>query len=110
MERSDILAKNRTRNKAVTLRLTEEEFAFYEKKFIKSKAKNQTDFFLAALDKKPIVVIEEYKELLVELKRQGINLNQVARKMNEGNQIADELERAIENCNAVYKKLLEVKK
>jgi hypothetical protein len=65
--------------------MTEEEFAFFNKQMNKAKEKNQTDFFLAVLRKKKIVVIDELVPVLAELKRQGNNLNQISRQLNEGN-------------------------
>jgi len=47
------------RNKAITLRMTPEEFADFKTKLDRAKQKNQTDFILALLGKKPIVVIED---------------------------------------------------
>ena len=38
------MAVNRTRNKAITLRMTAEELALFQSQFEKSEAKNQTDF------------------------------------------------------------------
>lgn len=89
--------------------MTEDEFAYFQKQMERAKAKNQTDFVLAVLRKKPITVIEDLKPLLVELKREGINLNQVARHLNEGTPIYKEIEEVIKNCNALYKKFVEVK-
>lgn len=108
-ERTVFHVANRTRNKSVTLRMTDEEFAFFQKQMERAKAKNQTDFFLAVLRKKPITVIEDLQPLLVELKKQGINLNQAVRHFNEGTPIEKELLISIKNCNEVYRKLLEVK-
>ena len=65
------MAVNRTRNKAITLRMTAEELALFQSQFEKSEAKNQTDFVLQLLDEKPIVVNHELSEVLAELKRQG---------------------------------------
>ena len=53
------MAVNRTRNKAITLRMTAEELALFQSQFEKSEAKNQTDFVLQLLDEKPIVVNRE---------------------------------------------------
>jgi len=44
------MAVNRTRNKAITLRMTAEELALFQSQFEKSEAKNQTDFVLQLLD------------------------------------------------------------
>ena len=40
---------NRKRNKAINLRMTEEEYVFFQDQYEKSEMKNQTDFFLAVL-------------------------------------------------------------
>jgi len=72
--------KNLKRNKAVTLRMTEQELGRFNQLHAKSKVKTQTDFILSLLDKKPIIVIESLREVLTELKRQGNNLNQALRR------------------------------
>jgi len=66
---------NLKRNKAITLRMTEDEFNFFKNQMNKAKQKTQTDFFLAVLRKKPIITIEHLSQTLSELKRQGNNLN-----------------------------------
>ena len=68
---------NLTRNKAITLRMTPEEYDRFKNKMDKAKQKTQTDFILALLQKKPIIVIEDLRPMLQELKRQGNNLNQI---------------------------------
>ena len=98
---------NRKRNRQLVLRLTNDELELFRIKCANSKMK-QADFFLLALDKTPIIIIEELSPILVELKRQGINLNQAVRNINEGNPLHDEIEKAIDNCNAIYDKLSEV--
>jgi hypothetical protein len=99
---------NRTRNKAVTLRLTEEEYAFFREQMEKAKEKNQTDFFLAVLRKKKIVVIDELVPLLAELKRQGNNLNQISRQLHEGAHFGEAAEKVMNECYSAYKKLIEL--
>jgi hypothetical protein len=37
--------RNLTRNKAVTLRMTQEEFDFFQRQMNRAKQKTQTDFF-----------------------------------------------------------------
>lgn len=99
---------NRTRNKAVTLRMTEDEFAFFNEQMEKAKEKNQTDFFLAVLRKKKIVVIEELVPVLAELKRQGNNLNQIARQLHEGTSFGEAAKKVMNECYSAYKKLLDL--
>lgn len=103
------MTTNRTRNKAITLRMTENEFAMFKRKFKLSRLKSQTDFLLALLDKKQIVLSESFDSVLVELKRQGNNLNQIARQLNQGSPIGLEARDVLHKCYEVYNKLMEVK-
>jgi len=96
---------NRTRNKAVTLRMTEEEFAFFQTQMETAKQKNQTEFFLAVLRKRKIIVIEDLRPALVELKRQGNNLNQIARQLNEGTEFGEAARRVMNECWKAYQAL-----
>lgn len=100
---------NRTRNKAVTLRMTVDELAFFQSQFQKSGAKNQTDFLLALLRDKPIIVIDELAPFLAELKRQGNNLNQITRALHEGSVTKQGSQQILRECHALYWKLLAVK-
>ena len=56
-----------------------------KKKVKKSKLKQQEYLIKSALNKK-IIVIDGLKEILLELSREGNNLNQIAKKINEGEQ------------------------
>ena len=94
---------NLTRNKAMTLRMTPEEYERVQKKIATANKKNQTDFFLALLDKKPIIVIEDLRPMLQELKRQGNNLNQIARKLNETNSFGESATRVMNECWKAYR-------
>ena len=94
---------NLTRNKAMTLRMTPEEYERVQKKIATANRKNQTDFFLALLDKKPIIVIEDLRPMLQELKRQGNNLNQIARKLNETNSFGESATRVMNECWKAYR-------
>lgn len=107
-ERSAFLVPNRTRNKAVTLRMTEEEYAFFREQMEKAQEKNQTDFFLAVLRKKKIVVVDDLSATLTELKRQGNNLNQIARQLHEGTPLGDGTKMILKSCYAAYKKLIKL--
>ena len=90
--------QNLKRHKAITLRMTPEEYDRVHKKIATAKKKNQTDFFLALLDRKPIIVIEDLRPMLQELKRHGNNLNQIARKLNESGNNGDVAFRIIEGA------------
>lgn len=107
-ERNVFLVENRTRNKAVTLRMTEEEYAFFREQMEKAKERNQTDFFLAVLRKKKIVVVEDLTATLAELKHQGNNLNQITRQLHEGAHFGEAAKKVMSQCYLAYKKLIEL--
>lgn len=105
LRKETVLVPNRTRNKAVTLRMTEEEFGFFQKQMETAKQKNQTEFFLAVLSKRKIIVIEDLRPALVELKRQGNNLNQIARQLNEGTEFGEAARSVMNECWKAYRAL-----
>jgi len=86
--------------------MTEEEMSYFKNKMNASKQKNQTDFLLAVLRKRKIIVIEELKPLLVELKRQGNNLNQISRNLNEGAGFGDPARKVLNECWKAYRAIL----
>ena len=80
--------ENRKREKQIKFYVNEKEYDQIKKKVKKSKLKQQEDMSLinlCSLDKK-IIVIDGLKEILLELSREGNNLNQIAKKINEGEQ------------------------
>ena len=102
--------RNLTRNKAITLRMTPEELDSFKKKMDKAKPKNQTDFILALLNKKPIIVIEDLRPMLQELKRQGNNLNQITRKLNEYSSFGDSATKVMNECWVAYRNINKLEK
>lgn len=73
---------NRTRNKSFNLRFSEKEFEELNEKIKKSKL-NRTDFILKCIENKDIIVIENLTKTIVEIRKQGVNINQIARAINE---------------------------
>ena len=63
-------------------RLSEEEAKELQKKIEKSGI-SQQDYILKSVLNKPITNTDGIKELIPELKRQGANLNQLEKKLNE---------------------------
>ena len=63
------------------LRLSDREYNLAKRKIRKSGMKQQ-DYLLDAILGKKIVNLEELRDLILELKRQGVNLNQIAKQMN----------------------------
>jgi uncharacterized protein (DUF1778 family) len=101
---------NLKRNKAITLRITPEEYERVQKKIATANRKNQTDFFLALLDRKPIVVIEDLRAMLQELKRHGNNLNQVSRKLNEYSTFGESATKVMNECWVAYRNINKLEK
>ena len=71
--------ENRKREKQIKFYVNEKEYDQIKKKVKKSKLKQQEYLIKSALNKK-IIVIDGLKEILLELSREGNNLNQIAKK------------------------------
>lgn len=100
-----LMAANRTRNKAITLRMTADELAAFKSHLKRSGARNQTDFVLRLLKNKPISVNYELLAILAELKRQGNNLNQITRQLNQGTMFGDSAKKLLNECWKTYRKI-----
>lgn len=74
---------NRTRNKQISFRLTENEYKSVMKK-IENSGMSQQEYFLKTLNSAIIYNTDGLKEVVPELKRVGNNLNQIAKRYNEG--------------------------
>lgn len=83
MKRGENEMANRKRNKQIAVRVTDEEYAEIMKQVEKS-GMTQQDFFLKAIRETNITNLDGLKEVVPEMKRIGNNLNQVAKKLNEG--------------------------
>lgn len=79
------MSVNRKRDKQIKFYVTEKEYEEIKKKVEKSKLKQRDYLIKSALNKK-IIVVDGLKEILLELSREGNNLNQIAKKINEGEQ------------------------
>lgn len=73
---------NRTRPKQIVIRVSEEELAQIKKK-VEQSGKSQQQYIIEALTQKQVINTDGIKEIYPELKRQGNNLNQIAKKLNE---------------------------
>lgn len=74
---------NRTRPKQIVIRASEKEFKRIKEKVAKSKLTQNEYLLRSALDKE-IIVVEGLKDLIIELKRIGNNLNQLTKAVHEG--------------------------
>lgn len=73
---------NKSRPKQVMFRLSEEEAEKFQRK-VEQSGMSQQDYILKAVLEKPITNTDGIKEVVPELKRQGANLNQLTKKLNE---------------------------
>ena len=101
------MKENRKRDKTLTIRLTESEKANIEKKAAKAKM-NLTEYIIAASNKSKINVAEDTKPLLVELKRIGNNINQIAMKINSGAISSYNFAEVIDMQRKIYEQMLEL--
>ena len=74
---------NRTRPKQIVIRASEKEFEKIKNKVARSNL-TQNEFLLKAALNKEIVVVNGIRELTIELKRIGNNLNQLTKAVHEG--------------------------
>lgn len=82
---------NKSRPKQLSFRVSEEEYERLKEK-INESGKNQQEYILSCVLEKPITNTDGIKELLPELKRIGNNLNQIAKRCNEGGMLPSEAE------------------
>ena len=82
---------NKTRPKQLSFRVNEEEYQQLQEKVFQS-GKNQQEYILSCVLEKQIVNTDGIKELIPELKRIGNNLNQRAKRCNEGGVLPSESE------------------
>ena len=101
------MTKNRRRDKTLTIRLTESEKANIEKKAAKAKM-NLTEYIIAASNKSKIKVAEDTTPLLMELKRMGNNINQIAMKINSGAISSYNFAEVIYMQRKIYEQMLEL--
>ena len=92
--------------KQLSFRVSEEEYQQLQEK-ISESGKNQQEYILSCVLEKQIVNTDGIKELLPELKRIGNNLNQIAKRCNEGGMLPSEAEvrKHGEELNKVWQSL-----
>jgi len=98
--------KNRTRNRNFSVRLSDEEYLLFLKKQQATKLGN-TDFFVSMLKDTNIKVYyfnETMNNLYRELRKIGVNLNQISMLANSGR--LPEAEREIWNMKSYYNSVM----
>ena len=74
---------NRTRPKQIVIRMSEEEYN-QVKTNVALSGMRQQEYLIKAVTNQTITNMDGVKEIVPELKRVGNNLNQLAKKANEG--------------------------
>lgn len=101
------MAKPRKRNQTLTVRLTEQE-----KERIQTQAKEArrsvTDYLVALSWETPICLGEDVRPLLVELKRIGNNVNQIAAKVNAGAFRSYNFQEVIDSLGDIHRELCSI--
>ena len=98
----------RTRSNQVSFRLSDKEYALLQKKLSESGL-SLTGFLIETIRGKEIIIISDFLPLLGELKRQGVNLNQLARRVNQFSPVSEqEILITLQECQDTYRKLIEL--
>ncbi len=96
---------NRTRSKQLVIRMSEEEYETVKKKVEKSGMRQQ-EYLIRCFTGKPVMNTDGLKELSPDLKRIGVNLNQIAKTCNQGHQATyDEIHHIGEGMSEVWRLL-----
>lgn len=72
---------NRTRAKQVVIRMSDEEYAAMKKK-VEASGMKQSEYLIKCITNKNVTNTDGLKELAIQLKRVGVNLNQIAEALN----------------------------
>ncbi len=99
----------RNRSKQLLIRLTPEEFAYFQICYRNSKFGSQSDYLLKLIqttDNDLIRTENVIRETLLELRKEGTNLNQIARVMNQSGLVSNEIEDVLSNLDLAYQNLM----
>ena len=98
----------RVRSNQVSFRLSDKEYALLQTKLAASGL-SLTEFFIETISKGKVIVINDFLPLLGELKRQGVNLNQLARRANQFSPMTEqEIITTLQQCQNTYRRLYEL--
>ena len=101
------ITENRRRNETLSIRLTKAEKSAIITKARKAKM-NLTEYILTISKNTKITLPPDTAPIVLELKRIGNNLNQIAAKVNSGVTYVENLTQVIENQNKIYDLLLKL--
>ncbi len=93
------------RNRKMTFRLTQEEYEIIKRK-VEEAGISQQQFLLKTALGKQIVHIKEFQSLIFQIKKIGININQIAKHCNETGAISkDDMKEIKEGVNRIWQLL-----
>ena len=92
----------RQRANQIIIRLSDEELKELNEGITQSKL-SKTDFFIQLIRKGKIIILNDIKEMCMELKKQGVNLNQAIKYLHENHNM-EEIKTAIYKCNELYER------
>lgn len=101
------MIEKRRRDQTLTVRLTKAEKQLIERNAKRAK-RSLTDYIVLLSLETPINVAEDVKPLLIELKRIGNNLNQIATKINSGVFQSYDFQDVVDGQKKIYEQLLEI--
>ena len=99
----------RKRNISIPIRVTEKELSVIEKKAIKARM-TRTEYLITCATGKEIILVEDLKPILADLRRIGNNLNQLTRLSNMGRIEAVSLDECRMVLEATYTAICELAK
>ena len=98
----------RTRSHQVSFRLSDKEYALLQERLTASQL-SLTKFFIETISKGKVIVINDFVPLLSEMKRQGVNLNQLARRANQFSPLSEhEIINTFQQGQNTYRRLYEL--
>ena len=99
----------RKRNRVVPVRFSDHELAVIDANAEKAHM-SRTEYLVSAGMDKPIVILDDLKSMLAELRRIGNNVNQLTRKANSGEIYVVGLTEINEQLGAVAAGLVTIQK
>ncbi|MDP4146182.1 MAG: plasmid mobilization relaxosome protein MobC [Bacillota bacterium] len=96
----------RSKNHQIKFYVSDEELIKLKENVKKSKL-NQSDFLRIISIRKEVVVIEGLDELITQIKKIGVNLNQIAKVLNSGSifDFNKDLQKAQKELNTLWQVL-----
>lgn len=93
------------RTKKMTFRLTNEEYKTIKGKVEKAGI-SQQQFLLKTVLEKEVICIKKFQSLMFQLKKIGVNINQIAKNSNQTGVVTNnEIEEVKEGLNQIWRLL-----